>query len=225
MRNARLVGHMWRPQSLGGVTDEPMMRSALDSVTKRRGIGGRGGRIAAIVEHDDLERHAADFLRHELERVAFGNAERGRGTGRGDGDADSDVGGLGKSRCAASASEAATAAIRQACFRSWVSSSRVSFLCPQLNQSSAGLSAPFLGQCARTGARAGALDAYAAGLTRRHAQRGVEPDHLAVEIRIVDHVQCETRPRRHGRAGAETGSRCGETVPRLLRQARPKAAS
>src|ERR1700730_12837785 len=40
------------------------------------GIGGRGGGVAAIVEHDQLERHAADFLRNEVERVPFGNPER-----------------------------------------------------------------------------------------------------------------------------------------------------
>src|SRR4051812_40511404 len=27
--------------------------------------------------------------------------------------------------------------------------------------------------------------------TRRHAQRRVEPDDLAIKIRVVDHVQCE----------------------------------
>src|ERR1035437_5451928 len=58
---------------VGGVVDEPMMISALDSVTKRR---------------------AADLLRHEFKRVTLGDAERGGGSGRRDGDADGDFIGL-----------------------------------------------------------------------------------------------------------------------------------
>jgi len=51
MRNAGFVGHggdrdRWRRG------EEPMMMSAFDSVTKRRGVGGGGGRIAAVFEHD-----------------------------------------------------------------------------------------------------------------------------------------------------------------------------
>ncbi len=40
---------------------------------------GRGvGRIAAVIENDDFERNACDFLRHELKRIALRYAQRGR---------------------------------------------------------------------------------------------------------------------------------------------------
>ena len=77
-----------------GVVDEPMMISALDLGDEAPRVGGRRGRIAAIIEHDDLDRHAADFLRHEVERIAFGNAERRRRPGRDDGNPDRDLVGL-----------------------------------------------------------------------------------------------------------------------------------
>src|ERR1700704_6544524 len=50
--------------------------------------------VGGVVEHEDLERHAADLLRHEFERVALGNAERRRRAGRGDRYADGDFTGL-----------------------------------------------------------------------------------------------------------------------------------
>src|ERR1700719_1919172 len=48
----------------------------------------------ATVEQDDLQRNAADLLRHEFKRVALGNAERRRGTRGGGGDANHDFIGL-----------------------------------------------------------------------------------------------------------------------------------
>src|SRR5260370_632403 len=110
--------------TVGGVVDEPMMMSAFDSVTKRRALvvaaGGSppasttvtlsgtpptffgtnssaflsGMPPAAVVEPDHLERHTANFLRHEFKRVALGNAQCRRRPGRRDGDADDDLIGL-----------------------------------------------------------------------------------------------------------------------------------
>ena len=93
MRNARLVGdvgHRHGRRRRRGPHDDVGL--GLRDEAPR--IGGGVGRIAAVVEHDDLERHAGDFLGHEFERVALGNAERRRGSGGRDGDADDDFVGL-----------------------------------------------------------------------------------------------------------------------------------
>ena len=99
---------------VGGVVEEPMMISALDLVTNRRALVVAVGGIAAVVEHDDLQRHAAELLRHEFQRVALGNAERRARAGRGGGDADGDFASLGQGEAEAGRASvaAAMAAVR-----------------------------------------------------------------------------------------------------------------
>ena len=66
---------------VGGVVDEPMMMSALDSVTKRRAL------VVAVVGSPPSSSTITfsgtprDLLGHEFQRIALGNAERRAGSG------------------------------------------------------------------------------------------------------------------------------------------------
>ena len=95
---------------VGGVIDEPMMMSALDSVTKRRALVVAVVGIAAVIEHDDLQRHAADLLGTKSSELRSGMPSAARGAGGGDGDADDDFVALRERRHPAAPAPHATAA-------------------------------------------------------------------------------------------------------------------
>jgi hypothetical protein len=51
---------------------------------------------------------------------------------------------------------------------------------------------------------------HESGLARRHAQRGIEPHHLAVEVRIVDHMHRQRGKLVGLTEPARERDRCGE---------------
>jgi hypothetical protein len=55
-------------------------------------VGDRARRVGPVIEHDPFDVLATECRRQHLDRVLFGNAERGGRPGRGQRDADRDVG-------------------------------------------------------------------------------------------------------------------------------------
>src|SRR6266481_3818662 len=82
----RSTDHFMRASLIGnGASPKCGMPASLATVETAM-VGG--------VEHEQLERHAADFLWHEIERIALGNAERRRRSRGRDRNADGDFIGL-----------------------------------------------------------------------------------------------------------------------------------